>query len=98
MGMTTNGDGLREIRTLDDFDAVRRTGAGFVVVTDRAAGHRVHRADCHDVGRTNFETKVVLNQGRNGRYFAADAYGAAVLVSAKPCSHCKPDRPAAPPV
>jgi hypothetical protein len=61
---------IDELLTIADFDGALAAGA-LLVVTDVANPTRLHRAParCPSVRREWFETKVIVNGGRNGQYY-----------------------------
>lgn len=79
-----------EIRSLHDFhDAVR--AECLIVITDTANENKMHRPDCSHVTADRFATKVIENQGRNGRYYVVGSVARAnSLHDAVPCAACAP--------
>ena len=78
----------RALTTLEEFDAAVASQA-FVVIHDiptRAA--RLHQLPCSAVRRQHFETKVVRNRGKTGRYDRFQSLDEATRSGAVPCSRC----------
>ena len=62
----------------------------FVVIYDTANGNRLHKTTCSFVTETNFNTKVVINQEKNGYYRSLLSIEEMNDSSIKPCGVCKP--------
>lgn len=91
---TTGGEEIRELTTLEAFQAATTDAGAFLVVTDRSTPTRVHRSGCAAVQPQHFITKVVTNGGKRGRYFRAASFAAAqARFTSRPCGVCHPDRP-----
>ena len=93
--MTANAGEIRELRTLEEFQAAVATGVGFLVVTDRSTPTHVHRVKCPAVQVQHFVTKVVTNGGKRGRYYHCTSLEAVQtrFRSARFCGVCHPERP-----
>ena len=63
---------MRELRTLEEFRAAQ-SGGVVMLITDAANKECLHRPPCAYVTEANFETKVIKNYGKNGRYFVLEA-------------------------
>lgn len=93
-GLPGPADEIREITTLEGFQAAMADGAAFLVVTDRSTPTRIHRTTCVTVLPTHFITKVVTNQCKRGRYYKASSFAAAqARFTSRACGVCHPDRP-----
>lgn len=93
--MDNNGtEEIREITTLEAFQAAVADRIAFLVVTDRSTPTRVHRTTCVAVLPQHFVTKVVTNGGKRGRYYKAATYAsAATRFTSRPCGVCHPENP-----
>src|SRR5204863_4400203 len=84
---------IREITSLEAFQAAVADGTAFLVVTDRSTPTRIHRTTCAAVLPQHFITKVVTNGGKRGRYYRANSLAAAqARFTSRPCGVCHPDR------
>jgi len=90
--METTDSSVREIVTDAEFTAVRAGPSGCFVVTDRSTPTRIHTLNCYAVGLTHFRTKVIVNERRRGRYYAASSIETARrrFPRAVPCGLCHP--------
>ena len=87
------GDEIRELTSLEAFQAAVADSAAFLVVTDRSTPTRVHRTTCVAVLPQHFITKVVTNGGKRGRYYRASSFAAAqARFTSRACGVCHPDR------
>jgi hypothetical protein len=90
---TTSGE-IRELSSLPTFESTVAAGQGFLVITDRSTPTHIHRTRCPAIAANHFETKVVTNGGRRGRYYhATDLATAQARFTARLCGVCHPDRP-----
>ena len=86
-------DEVRELSTLENFQAAMADASAFLVVTDRSTPTRVHRTTCATVLPQHFITKVVTNGCKRGRYFKATSFAAAqARFTSRACGVCHPDR------
>jgi hypothetical protein len=59
-----------EIRTVEEFEAMRALGRGVLVITDTPTDKvTAHRPGCRSVRPQDFAAKVIDNQNHNGRYY-----------------------------
>ena len=93
-GSTGPAEEIRELSTLEAFQAAMSDGAAFLVVTDRSTPTRIHRTTCATVLPQHFVTKVVTNLCKRGRYYKASSFAAAsARFTSRACGVCHPDRP-----
>lgn len=59
----------RELRTMEDFREVKKLDTGFIVITDKLTGNKVHIPSCVWVKEDNFIKKVISNNGDIGSYY-----------------------------
>jgi hypothetical protein len=92
--MNATASDIRELRTLEEFQASTTEGTGFLIVTDRSTPTHVHRAKCPAVQAQHFVTKVIKNAGKRGRYYLAPTLEAAQarFRSGRLCAVCHPER------
>lgn len=82
---------FEEIRTPRQLQSILAKGNGFIVITDNANPNKIHLPFCRSLDKSNFETKVIVNQCKNGRYYwTDDLKGAMKQFHAQSCSICKP--------
>jgi hypothetical protein len=85
-----------EISTTKEFRQVQLRGEG-VIVNTASSPPRAHRPLCDEVTEERFQTTVILNGGRSGRYYLRDNLAEAVKnFGAVACKKCRPERPIRP--
>lgn len=82
-----------EISTTREFRQVQLRAEG-VIVNTASSPPRVHRPLCEEVTEERFQTTVILNEGKSGRYYLRDNLAEAVKdFGAVACKKCRPERP-----
>jgi hypothetical protein len=78
---------IKELLTQDDFyDAIMK-GEGVIVVTDKGRGRTAHPVSCPTLQVSHFVEKVIVNKGKNGRYYFASSFPEARReLDAAPCN------------
>jgi hypothetical protein len=82
----------REITSFDDLRSVRLADEGYIVITDTTRPTLVHKLNAKCINVDSFNLKVVINQGKQGKYYWVDSVAtAARKYGAKRCKTCKPE-------
>jgi hypothetical protein len=85
-----------EIRTTKEFRQIKLRNEG-VIVNTASAPPRAHRPLCEELTEERFQTTVILNEGKGGRYYFRNNLAEAVRdLGAVACKKCKPERPISP--
>jgi hypothetical protein len=80
---------MKEIKTMDEFREAKESGAGYLLITDVAAGNRIHKLDCAHVKEGFFEQKVLKEKCKSGNYYLIDDIeGAMQRFDADLCMKC----------
>ena len=80
---------MREIKKLDEFQDLKSSGMGFLLITDKPTGNVVHSIKCGHVKEEYFKTKVIDEGCKNGNYFLIDDIeGALGQYNASKCQKC----------
>ena len=81
------------IYTTKEFRQIRLRAEG-VIVNTASSPPRVHRSLCDEVTEERFQTTMIFNQGKQGKYYLRDSLAQAVKeFGAVGCKKCKPERP-----
>lgn len=81
-----------EISSFEELRKLRLADEGYVVITDTAREALVHRVNAKCINSESFNTKVVINARRQGRYYWVDSVAtAAKAYGAKRCKVCRPE-------
>jgi len=81
------------ISTTKEFRQVRLRAEG-VIVNTASSPPRVHRPLCDEVTEERFQTTMIFNEGKQGKYYLRDSLAqAAKEFGAVGCKKCKPERP-----
>ena len=80
----------KEILSFEDLRKLRLADEGYIVIT---GGHAViHRVNSKCITADNFNTKVSINDRKQGSYFWVDSISTATHeFSARRCKACKPE-------
>jgi hypothetical protein len=82
-----------EISTTKEFRRIQMRAEG-VIVNTASSPPRAHRPLCLEVTEEGFQTTVILNEGRSGRYYLRENLAeAAKDFGAVACKKCRPERP-----
>lgn len=82
-----------EIRTTKEFRQIKLRNEG-VIVNTASSPPRAHRPLCEELTEERFQTTVIFNEGKGGRYyFRNNLAEAAKELEAVACKKCKPERP-----
>lgn len=85
-----------EIRSTKEFRQVKLRAEG-VVVNTASSPPRAHRPLCVELTEERFQTAVIFNEGKEGRYYLRTTLAEAVKdFGAVACKKCKPERPVRP--
>ena len=74
--------------TVDEFREAKRARGQPIVITDTAAGHRIHHSWCGDVREEYFVRKVVDGSGKTGAYYSCSSPAEAAALGAVACPNC----------
>jgi hypothetical protein len=79
-----------EIRKVDDFAEIKNSGKGYVLITDEGTGNHTHIV-CSNVRVSYFREKVILNGGKNSKYYCSNEIEALrrICPIAVICDNCK---------
>jgi len=81
------------ISTTKEFRQIRLRAEG-VIVNTASSPPRVHRTLCDEVTEERFQTTMIFNEGKQGKYYLRDNLAqAAKEFGAVGCKKCKPERP-----
>jgi hypothetical protein len=82
----------REIKNFEELRKLRLADEGYFVITDSARPAIVHKINSNCIKIDSFNTKVGLNERKQGSYFWVDSLAtAARLYGAQRCKVCKPE-------
>ena len=82
----------KEIRNFDELRRFRLADEGYFVITDPARNAIIHKVNAKCIKTDRFNTKVTLNEGKQGTYFWVDSIATASKeFGAKRCKVCKPE-------
>lgn len=76
----------RELKTIEDFNEVKKSNKGFIVITDNR-GNKVHKPWCGWIKADNFIKKVIMNNCYKGNYYWISDRGAD-MWNATSCCKC----------
>jgi len=84
------------ISTTKEFRQIRLRAEGVIVIT-ASSPPRVHRPLCDEVTEERFQTTMIFNDGKQGKYYLRDNLAqAAKEFGAVACKKCRPERPISP--
>lgn len=82
----------KEISSFEELRKIRLADEGYIVITDTTRPAIVHKLNSRCISIDNFNVKVTVNQGRQGRYYWVDSIATAAReYGAKRCKTCKPE-------
>ena len=90
--ITPDGVNVFKIETLEDFDRIFNEGEGYIVITDKASGTKLHRVTCVHLKRANFVEKVIGSKEKYGSYYWCRAIEHGKALGAQACVVCLPPR------
>jgi hypothetical protein len=83
-----------EISTTKEFRQIRLRAEG-VIVNTASSPPRAHRPLCEEVTEERFQTTMIFNEGKHGKYYLRGSLAEAVRdFAAEGCKKCRPERPA----
>jgi hypothetical protein len=82
-----------EIPTTKEFRQIRLRAEG-VIVNTASSPPRAHRPLCEEVTEERFQTTMIFNEGKHGKYYLRGSLAEAVRdFGAVGCKKCRPERP-----
>jgi hypothetical protein len=82
-----------DIRTTKEFRQIKLRNDG-VIVNTAPSPPRAHRPLCEELTEERFQTAVIFNEGKRGRYYFRNNLAEAVKdLGAVACKKCRPERP-----
>jgi len=82
----------KEITSFEELRRLRLADEGYLVITDSARPTIVHKLNSKCISIDNFNIKVTVKRGKQGKYYWVDSVATAGRnYGAKRCKTCKPE-------